>query len=565
MPDAIADDLRDLLGPTAGSNASAFPEAESRAPSPSGGFRAMVGGAYEGAERFGHLANWTPIIAPANAEIIPDKPVMDARARDVVRNEGSIAGAVALAKDHIAGEQYLLNAKPQSRVLFGTEDSVWETEFADEVEAKFSLYAEGEYHWGDAQRINTLTGLVRLAIGSFALTGEVLASSEWMAADGRPFQSAVLMLDPDRLCNPNFSNYLPNIAGGVERDRYGAPVAYHILDRHPSDWISPRVGSYSLHWRRVMARKPNWGRRNILHVFEMQRPDQARGVSELVSALSEIKMLKEFRKIELQRAVVAATYAATIESDLPSGDVYATMGGADGQNPSIDWAETYLDGIAAYNDAAKALRVDGVKIPVLMPGTKLRIQAPGAESPLGETFETSMLRHIAASLGMSYEQLSRDFSKTNYSSGKAALGQTELHLAARKKLVADGAANFAYWGWFEEAVNKGQIETMKRRRMPSFYEGLNADAYCSCDWIGAGRGQVDEFKETQAATMRLRSMLSTHEYEIARIHGKDWRRVAKQISRERDIFKELDLPSVYETEPSNAENAASGEPREAQQ
>lgn len=316
---------------------------------PVSGDTALVGSAYEAAERHGRLQPWTPLIAPANAEIIPDKPVMDARSRDMARNDGGIAGAITLTKDHIAGQQYLLNAKPASRILFGKEDAVWETEFADEVEEKFPLAVESAFCWADASQTKTLTGMVQLAIASYLLSGEVLASAEWMPNDGRPFRSAMLMLDPDRLCNPNFSPMLPGIDGGVERDRRGAPVAYHIVDRHPADYSNMRS---RLMWRRVMARKPNWGRPNILHIFEAQRPDQARGISPLVSALADMKMLREFSKVELQRAIVAATYAATLESDLPTGDVYAMMGGGDGSNPALEMMAQLGDARAARRSAA---------------------------------------------------------------------------------------------------------------------------------------------------------------------------------------------------------------------
>lgn len=554
-------DLSDLLGPAAqDAGRGAVPPAVEGEASPPAGGMAIVGAPYEGADRMtGRLLAWNPIIAPANDEIIPSKTTMDARGRDMARNDGGIAGSIMLAKDHIAGQQYLLNAKPETRVLFGKDDDAWEAEFQEETEQKFTIWAESPSCWPDASRQNTLTGLVRLGVGCFFLGGEVLSSAEWGADDGRPFRSSTLMLDPDRLCNPNHDEFAPNIRGGVERDRKGAPIAYHILDRHPNDW-STQPGGAPRHWRRVMARKPNWGRPNILHIFEQTRPDQARGISALVAALTEMKMLKEFRKVDLQRAAVAATYAATIESDLPRGDIYAAMGAGQG-NQGVEYAQQYMACAAAYSEAAKALQMDGVKIPTLLPGSKLNIRSPGASSPLGADFETSVQRHLAATLGLSYEEFSRDFSRTNYSSGRAAMGLTERHMAALKKLVADGIASFVYRLWFEEAINAGALETMKGRSLPSFYDGLNADAYCACDWIGAGRGQVDEMKETQAAMLRLRGGLTTLEQETSRL-GYDYRKNIKQRAREHVLIEASGLPSPYVTEPTDAENAATGEPRE---
>ena len=114
-------------------------------------------------------------------------------------------------------------------------------------------------------------------------------------------------------------------------------------------------------------------------------------------------------------------------------------------------------------------------------------------------------------------------------------------MQSRKKMVADRFATWIYRLWLEEAINKNQIETLKRRNVPNFYEGQNKDAYSACEWIGAGRGQIDEFKETQAAVMRIDNNLSTEELEIARLHGGDWRKVKRQRVREQQTDKRLKL------------------------
>jgi capsid protein len=53
----------------------------------------------------------------------------------------------------------------------------------------------------------------------------------------------------------------------------------------------------------VPARKP-WGRLQMIHILEQQRPDQTRGISEMVATLKELRITKRFRDIVLQNAVV---------------------------------------------------------------------------------------------------------------------------------------------------------------------------------------------------------------------------------------------------------------------
>lgn len=128
-------------------------------------------------------------------------------------------------------------------------------------------------------------------------------------------------------------------------------------------------------------------------------------------------------------------------------------------------------------------------------------------------------------------------------------------MQSRKKMVADRFASHVYALWLEEAINKGEITSMSRKA-PNFYEGLNAEAYTSCEWIGASRGQIDELKETQAAVLRLQNNLSTYEDEHARL-GKDWRKVLVQRERENAEMKARGLIN----EQSNMMNAASGAAR----
>lgn len=493
----------------------------------------MMGG-YDGASRMDRsIALWAPPLRSADLDILPDKDLADARARDMDRNDAYILGGRRIHQDSIVGAQFALNAKPNI-VALGLDETFAE-EFQKEVEAKFDLWAESTENYVDASRMNTLTGLVRLAVGVFSITAEVLASAEWIK-DGRSINTAIQMIDTDRLSNPNMLADTFTLRAGVERDRFGAPIAYHIRSGHPADINDPN----SYFWKRVPARKP-WGRVQIIHIVEQMRPAQTRGISDMVSALKEIYVTRKFRDIVLQNAVVNATYAASIESDLPSAEVFAQLGGGD-MNVSkaiTDYAGAYLSAVAAYSGSAKNLHLDGVKIPHLFPGTKFKLQNAGTPGGVGTNFEESLLRYIAASLGVSYEQLSRDYTKTNYSSARASMNETWKYMQARKKLVADRFASMIYRLWLEEMINKGEITSLPRRA-PNWYEGQNADAYSQCDWIGASKGQVDELKETQAAVLRVQNNFSTIEDETARL-GKDWRKVIAQRDRERRELKARDL------------------------
>lgn len=549
-------DLTDLLGSAPGVS----PAIHEVQPPAASAVAAGGGVAYDGADKLNRLQGWQPPLRSADADLLPLKDDLDARSIDTARNDAYVAGGATIRKDSIVGSLFLLNAKPETKVLFGKEDEKWEAEAQEEIETKFTLWAESPQCWPDARRTKTLTDVVRLSVGVHLSTGEVLQSAEWFD-DGRPYASAVQMIDSARLSDPRDRIFQPykgsRLRKGVELDSFGAPQAYYIRNTHPADYRSNVIVPPT--WKRIPARK-SWGRMIINHVFEEMRPDQTRGVAAMVAALSEMRMTKHFRRTELERAVVAATYAASIESEIPE-DVTAALGGTAGEgNATTAWMAAYLGAINEYTSSAKNLHMDGSRIPIFPPGTKLRIQNPGANSPAGDKFEQSLLRYIAAALNVSYEQLSRDYTQTNYSSARASLGETYKTMLALKRSVADKVASFIYRLWLEEAINYKDLECFKRRDVPRFYDGMNAEAFSACEWIGAGQGQIDPLKETQAAVLKIKNGLSTKEIEIARMSGGDWRKIGRQIARERALDEKLGNPSIYDLT-SNMDNSLTASPR----
>lgn len=520
--------------------------------------REMAAGAYEAADRTSReLAMWAPPIQSADMDIIPEKIIMDPRVRDTLRNDSYVQNGATIQKDSIVGEMFLLNSKPNRKVL--GLDEVWAEEFQEEVEAKFTLYAESVKNYPDAARMNTLTGLVRLAVGVHAMAGEVLASVEWMRSGYRPFSTALQMIDLDRLSNPYGEMDTKTLRGGVHRDHYGAPIGYWVRQAHPSDWAD--TDSYT--WKYVPATRgmvvgnPGWDRPQMIHIVDQWRPDQSRGISAMVSALKEMRMTKKYRDIVLQSAVLNATYAASIESDLPTEVALQQIGGGDAK-ALTGYANSYLSEVAKYVGGSRNIHIDNVKIPVFYPGTKMKLQNAGTPGGVGTDFEASMLRYIAASLGVSYEQLSKDYSSANYSNLRAALAETGKRMRVQKRNVADRFATIFFRLWLEEALNKGEISSMPRNA-PNWYDGLNADAYSSCEWIGASMGQIDELKETQAAVLRVNNGLSTREAELARL-GRDWRVVFQQLTREKKAAEAMGLEFGADKSSKNMMNAASGTP-----
>lgn len=504
--------------------------AESTALQPVG--QQAFGGGLEGASRMSsEMMRWSPPIISPDSQINGRKDLMDARGLDAVQNDGYLTGAMHTQRDSIVGSQYRLIATPNYEALGATEE--WSERFQMIVEARFNLMADDTECHFDAAGCMTVTDMIRLGIVGFGYTGEVLAVAEWLPKKNRPFRTAIQMVSPTRLSNPNQGMDTNNLRRGVERDMYGRPMAYHIRSTFPGDFYAYNDLPV---WKRIEA-TTNWGRRQVIHIKEPMRPDQTRGVSDMVSVMKQMRMTRKYNDVVLQNAVVNATYAAAIESELPTEAIFQSMGA--GGPGFANMLGEYMKGLTEYVNATDKIAIDGVKMPHLFPGTKLNMKNAGTPGGIGTGFEESMLRHIAAPLGLSYEQFSKDYTKTNYSSARASMAETWKFMQSRKKVVADRFATMIYILWLEEEINRPDSMIPLPPNF-NFYDPYQRAALTSCEWIGASRGQIDEMKETQAAILRINAGLSTYQAECARL-GEDFRAVFKQRSREQRMMTELGL------------------------
>ncbi|WP_218075172.1 phage portal protein, partial [Escherichia coli] len=65
----------------------------------------------------GQLAEWLPAPESADVALLPSIQLGNARADDLVRNNGIAANAVEIHKDHIVGHMFRLSYRPNWRWL----------------------------------------------------------------------------------------------------------------------------------------------------------------------------------------------------------------------------------------------------------------------------------------------------------------------------------------------------------------------------------------------------------------------------------------------------------------
>jgi len=514
----------------------------------SGAAEQALGGGLEGAERTSReTVNWKVAQVPPDRAINSVKPEADARSKDMVINDGYARGAVQSNMDSIVGANYRLNSKIQWKAIpGGTKD--WATEAQQVIEQTFDLIAASDACYLDAAGMNNFTGMIRLCVAGFIMTGEVLYTSEWDRSAGRPIKTCFQLVDPARLKNPDWQSDDRFLRRGVKVDARGKPLGYYIQKSHPNSFYP---GQWDMNDFAFIPRAKPWGRPQVVHIIEQLFPDQHRGVADMVSALKRMRMTKHLQEVTLQNAVINATYCAAIESEMPTAEMIVAMGGDASSPEALNTAiAAYLNGLQTYLSGAENIALDGAMIPHLYPGTKLSMKTLGTPGGIGTDFEASLLRNIAAGLGMDYAEFSRDYSKMSYATAKLSDAKTQRAMKSRKKMVADRAANTMYANVLEELIAQGIVPLPRGFTRDDYYKPLMREAFSRCSWVGQGTGQIDELKETQAAILRIKAGLSTREIEIARL-GEDYREIFEQLAAEQELMDEHKLVFDLSTNKGN--------------
>jgi lambda family phage portal protein len=465
------------------------------------------------------LSNWNPFPGSADSDLLPDLELLTSRSRDLARNNGIAAGAGQTFKDNIVGSVLRLVAVPDYRLLGWTPERA--REWANVTEPQFRSWADTTDC--DAAGEQDLLGLTLSALGGTFGNGDALALPLWLPDPLSQWSTRLSLIESDRLSTPPQLEHREDIRGGIEKDFYGRPVAYHVRRRHPGDAMArDRFIVTGLNdWDRIPA-TTEWGRRRVIHLHDKERTGQSRGKPIVSAVMKEFHMAGKYQSTELEAAVSNALVAAFLESNLDQESAQTLFG----ENPREAWG-------ASVKQAQNLRQMRGAAIIPLPAGAKITPFSPGRPNAAFEAFMIASLRNIAAGMNMPYELLLKDFSKTNYSSARAALLEAWRYFMGRRAWLIRVWLRPVYELWLEEAVNAGRIDA------PDYYE--KRYAYSRCRFIFSGRGWIDPVKEAEAAGIRMRLGISTLEAECAE-QGLDWEEVLEQQAAERALRQRLGLP-----------------------
>lgn len=366
---------------------------------------------YEAAQGGRRTSGWSTNRADANSILRSAGPVLREHARDLVRNNGNALRAQAIVCDNTVG--WGITPRPLGPDVAQNKAALarWKAWAVDSSEI-------------DPERQMNFLGLLAQAMASIFTDGEVLLRRRVRRPDdGLSVPLQVQVLEADLLdVGKDLETPTGEVVQGVQFDKVGRRVGYWIFPKHPG--AARSIGES----RFVPASE-------ILHVRMPGRPGQVRGVSWLGAAIAPLKNLDTFEDAELLKQQIAACFAAFV-TDM------------DGMGAPIG-----VEGEAEAGDDRIPEEFEPGMIVQLPPGKT--VTAANPPTLTSDALPTRNLRRIAATIGITYEDLTGDFSQVNFSSARmgriAHMGRVRAW--QHQMLIPQACAGV--WSWFTQALEIG--------------------------------------------------------------------------------------------------------------
>lgn len=486
-----------------------------------------------GASPFYH--SWHPALRDAHSDVHASYTQAAARTIDAVQNSGWLAGCIEQSKGNIIGGTGLrLALKPDANAM--KADPKQMSEWARMVERRFEAWGADPDEC-DAGGKDTLGGMQEQVVDSYYTHGEALSLLPRLDRSNSISLLKVKVLPPHKLSQDTLDTI--GMHQGITMGAWGYPLKYRI-----------GLGTaYGIEEDQdIMARTPD-GLRQVLHTFK-GLPGQVRGITPFVHVLKTLKQYEQLSDNTLQKALIDAIFAATVESQMPTADVLQAL--QDDDEQGIGGAGI-MDLLEAKTDWYDNTRIDlgkGGKIAHLYPGEKLELKTSTRISGDYEAFAKFLLRELARCVGLSFEAVTGDYSGATYSSVRMSSSELwPLTLSRRTHIVARWL-QMVFQEWLDEEIMSG--------RMPfpggPFAYMAQKKMIIRTDWRGPPKPQADDLKASKAMEVLKRLGIASDEQLCAEL-GTDYEDVYEQRAREKEMREDLGLPDGDTLQPTPEEEA----------
>ena len=475
---------------------------------------------YDGARRGRNYGDWLSTQNSANADIWRDLTTLRGRSRDLCRNNDYARGVIGRLVDNVVYQGISFQAQVKQIKDPNKNDdrvnSLIESAWCDWRDEKMWCHTAGKLDFAQIQQ---------LAFKSVLESGEVFVRKVKQSFSLSPVPFALEIIEADQCAEDHNQTYGGNqIIMGVEVNKWQRPVAYWFYKEHPGDLWQGRGGVISRELERVPATE-------IIHLHFSDRPNQHRGLPILYSTLCRMKNVGDYEESEQLAAKLAACVMGIVTT--PDVDLLSEPNPEE-EGQSLPADEKFEPGVIRYQAN----------------GEQFNLLDPTRPNPNLVAFIEAQLRASGAGIGASYETISNDYSKSNYSSSRLSL------ITARdryKVLQAWFVCNFNREvllgnpesdGWMDMAVLSGALNFTDYELRPKRYTAIK--------WQCRGWSWVDPHKEVQATLASLAGGITSMTKTYAE-QGEDFEESMKTIARERELIEQLGIEIDFGNAPAQGQ------------
>lgn len=432
---------------------------------------------YDGAKATRRTSGWTTAGTSANAEALPSVTALRSRSRDLVRNNPYARRAIAgLTANSIGTGIEARWSKKQPNDLW----KLWcaEADYFGEI---------------DFYGIQSLVERTVFESGAAIVRRVHPRSGEWKVA---PLKLQVL--EPDYLDNTKIGPIGDNfLIGGIEIDKTGRRVGYWMWSNHPGD-VTPILSPLTS--TRIDASE-------VLYVYEKDRPGQLLGVPRLAVSLMKLRDLDDYEDAELVRKKIAACFTAFVTTSA-EGSTLSDNTVVDTTQTTQPRLETIAPGMVKY------LRQD----------EEVTFGNPPTDQGYGD-YTATQLRAIAVGVGVTYEQLTGDLSRVNFSSMRVGKQDFKQLIDQHRWLcfIPMFCQRVAAW-WLEAGYMAGKLRTVDY----------------TATWTPPRWEYHDPLSDVKADKEDLSAGLSSLSEKL-RARGYDPEEVFAEIAKERAELKKMGI------------------------
>ena len=404
---------------------------------------------YDAAGRGRRTDGWFPSRGSADAVSALGFADIRDRAREQVRNNPWARKAVHAWSDNLIGEGWSFKAKD------GRVNGRRGRDVTQLMQAWMADPRQVDYYG-----LSNFDGLMAQAVEAWKGSGEVLIrwrtpTSATMRRLGLKIPLQLQVMEGDWIDEAHDTpggengNYTKR---GIEYDGEDKPINYWLYNYHPGESAHRVVSVVS---NRVPAEQ-------IIHLFTPERPGMTRGVSCLAPVLLRLRDLQDLMDARLLKEKISACLAVAVVDPDGVSEQKSTIGS----------------------------KIEPGGIVRLGPGQDLRAINPPTTNELPQTIKSYLLE-IAAGIGITYEELTGDYSGGSFTQGRMGWIGFQRRLKADTWQILEPRAFRRCWEWFATAASAVGIQT----------DGLTGD------WTPPKRELFDPQSEIGSIVQRVRGGL----------------------------------------------------------